>query len=279
MLEHTFRHIPGVGPRTEEDLWCAGCHTWDDALQLPDIPQRRRLVAMEPFLIESQRRREQRDLRWFADRLPVSQHWRLFTLGRPRTAYVDIETTGLDALRHHITTIALYDGQRIRHYVHDQNLRAFVDDIAGYDLLITFNGKGFDVPFIEEALNTRLTMPHIDLRYVLAQVGYRGGLKRIEKAMGFDRGDLADIDGFFAVVLWQDYVRHDNVRALETLLAYNIADTVNMEALMVHAHNLLTAGLPFGYSLRLAVTEPPPNPFTPDMSTVRRLRASLSGWW
>ncbi len=279
MLEYTFRHIPGIGVRTEEQLWNAGYHTWTEVLQAPAHSQSRTLQRMEPHLIDSQRHLEQGDLRWFADRLPANQHWRLFLHGRPRAAYVDIETTGLDALRHHITTITVYDGAQIHHYIHGENLRAFVDDISEYGLLITFNGKGFDVPFMEEALNTRLTMPHIDLRYVLAQAGYSGGLKRIEQAMGFDRGDLADIDGYMAVALWQDYQRHDNQRALETLLAYNTADTVNMEALMVHAHNILTARLPFGQTLRLPVPTPPPNPFTPDRATLQRLRASLSGWW
>ena len=33
MLEHTFCHIPGIGPTTEQALWRQGIHIWEDALQ------------------------------------------------------------------------------------------------------------------------------------------------------------------------------------------------------------------------------------------------------
>jgi hypothetical protein len=33
---------------------------------------------------------------------------------------------------------------------------------------------------------------------------------------------LIDVDGFFAVLLWWDFKRNKNQKALETLLAYNI---------------------------------------------------------
>ena len=28
MLENTFIHIPGIGSKTEENLWCRGIRTW-----------------------------------------------------------------------------------------------------------------------------------------------------------------------------------------------------------------------------------------------------------
>lgn len=46
------------------------------------------------------------------------------------------------------------------------------------------------------------TMPHahIDLRYVLASLGYRGGLKGCERQLGLDRQELQDVDGFFSLI-------------------------------------------------------------------------------
>jgi len=35
MLRHTFIHLPGVGPRTEELLWQEGISTWEEALRHP----------------------------------------------------------------------------------------------------------------------------------------------------------------------------------------------------------------------------------------------------
>jgi uncharacterized protein YprB with RNaseH-like and TPR domain len=52
-----------------------------------------------------------------------------------------------------------------------------------------YNGKTFDVPFIEKYFGIRMNHAHIDLRYVLKSLGYAGGLKRCEKALGLDRGE------------------------------------------------------------------------------------------
>ncbi len=92
-------------------------------------------------------------------------------------------------------------------------------------------------------------------------MGYRGGLKGCERALGLDRGDLASVDGFFAVLLWHDFQRHRNPQALETLLAYNIRDVVNLEPLLVKAYNLKAAQTPFGPGVALRLPVPPREPF------------------
>lgn len=278
MLEQTFCHIPGIGANTEERLWAAGVHSWRAVAGHPGLPPRRAALLTQ-HADESLARLAQRDVPFFADGLPSNQHWRLYPHFRERIAYLDIETTGLGNPGDHITTIALYDGTTIRHYVHGENLQEFKQDIRDYDLLVSFNGKCFDVPFIESYFNMHLPTPHIDLRYVLASLGYRGGLKQIERTLGFDRGDLADVDGFFAVVLWHDYANKGNRAALETLLAYNMVDTVNLEALMVHAYNAKVAKTPFAEALRLPTPTPPPIPFTPDGATVTRLRRQQMFSW
>lgn len=278
MLEQTFCHIPGIGAKTEQGLWAAGICSWREVAGHPELPARR-AAALTQLASESLARLEARDVAFFAERLPSNEHWRLFPHFRDRIAYLDIETTGLGNPGDHITTIALYDGRAIRHYVHGINLPEFSHDILDYDLLVTFNGKCFDIPFIESYFGMRLPTPHIDLRYVLASLGYRGGLKQIERTLGFDRGELAEIDGFFAVILWHDYVKSKNGAALETLLAYNMVDTVNLEALMVYAYNQKVAQTPFAKSLRLPTPVAPPIPFSPDQSTVERLRRRYLGGW
>ena len=84
----------------------------------------------------------------------------------------------MDRFAHQITTVALYDGAVIRTYVRGENLDKFPAGVAQYDLLVTFNGRCFDVPFCEAQFpGLRLDQTHIDLRYVLRSLGYRGGLK------------------------------------------------------------------------------------------------------
>jgi uncharacterized protein YprB with RNaseH-like and TPR domain len=186
--------------------------------------------------------------------------------------YLDIETTGLDLHFNTITTIALYDGQSIKTYVQGQNLDDFIEDIQKYKVIVSYNGKSFDVPFIENYFNIRLNHAHIDLRYILYSLGFRGGLKGCERQLGMDRGELKDIDGFFAVLLWNEYLNTGDQKMLETLLAYNIQDTINLEDLMVTAYNMKLKGTPFYEKLLIADSPPPANPFRVDLETVDKIK-------
>ena len=186
-----------------------------------------------------------RNPNFFGQRLPSNQFWRLFAEFRESIAYLDIETTGLNFCYNSITTIALYDGKSIFTYVDGQNVDEFQENIQRYRVFVTYNGRCFDVPFIMSCLGIKLNQVHIDLRYLLRSLGYTGGLKGCEKKAGIDRGDLEGIDGYFAVLLWDDYRRNKNQKALETLLAYNIRDVVNLEILMVLSCNLRLKDTPF----------------------------------
>jgi uncharacterized protein YprB with RNaseH-like and TPR domain len=211
--------------------------------------------------------------------LPPSQQWRAFPEFRHSVAYLDIETTGLGGPDDHITTISVYDGHVISCYVYGHNLEDFEAEVASHALIVTYNGKGFDVPFIERALGIEMPHAHIDLRYVLASLGYRGGLKGCERQLGIDRQDLRDVDGFFAVLLWNDYIYNHNLRALETLLAYNILDVINLETLMVIAYNKKLQATPFSESHRLPLAPTPPNPLAVDRETIERLQRAQVGWY
>ncbi len=269
MLRHTFCHLKGISTRTELRLWSAGLATWDDALATTQrLPRRLR----HEDLHESARRHGLAEPAWFAERLPSAQTWRLFADFRSRCAYLDIETTGMSDTAV-VTTIALYDGRTVRTYVRGQNLQQFARDVAAYKVLITYNGKCFDLPILRRCLGCRLDQAHIDLRYVLAALGIRGGLKGCERKVGIARPGLEDVDGFVAVLLWREYERRKERRVLDSLLAYNVQDTVNLEALMVHAHNAeldRLAGAPFAAGQRLAAPVLPANPFAADPAVVAR---------
>ena len=213
---------------------------------------------------------------YFVNLLRSNLLWRLFSDFRNSTAYVDIETTGLDGRRNHITTIALYDGRTVSCYVHDRNLGDFKKDIEDYRVIVTYNGTCFDIPFIRAHLAIPMNHVHIDLRYLLKSLGYAGGLKACEKQLGLDRKELGGMDGYFAVLLWDDFIRKRNVQALETLLAYNVQDAVNLETLMVMAYNMKLKNTPFAQTHQLALPDPPEIPFQPDPNTIDRIRTQ--GW-
>ena len=272
MLRNTFCHTPGISARKEGLLWSSGIESWDDVAAAGSLPVSAKLRgALALRVAESIEHLERRDPRYFASTLKPNQHWRLFPDFRHSIAYLDIETTGT-GYGDTITTIALYDGEAIHHYVKDHNLESFKYDIRRYSLLVTYNGKCFDAPVIANYFGAPLRQPHIDLRHVLKSLGYAGGLKACERQLGIHRGALADVDGYFAVLLWRDYVRNRNLAALETLLAYNIQDAVNLEALLILAYNMKLRETPFRRELAIEMPAAPRLPFVANETTIARIR-------
>jgi hypothetical protein len=272
MLEQTFCHIQGIGRSGERKLWQRGIRSWSDLLARPGaVPRVSEHVVVSA--LEQSIEALPGDPRFFTNRLKHDDRWRLFPHFRDRVGYIDIETTGLGT-ECEITTIALYDGERVRTYVNGTNLDDFVDDVGTIELFVSYNGLSFDIPVIEHFFRIELDQAHIDLRYVLSRMGIRGGLKQCEKHLGINRGTLDGIDGSFAVRLWREYQRSGSGPALETLLAYNIEDTVNLERLMVEAYNRNLDTTPFGPDLQLPYPEPPQILHHPDHDVVDMIRAA-----
>jgi len=240
MLRHTFQHIPGLGERRERALWRRGIYTWDDLLA---APQRSGLPATvlrdaQAIIELSEEALRQGNIYFFAQLLPAREHWRLYGAFPHMTAYLDIETGPLGNGRQGITVIGLLAGQEFRSFVHGDNLYTFEPCLRRYDLLVTFNGKTCDLPLIERELGIPIYQAQIDMKVFLHYLGYRGGLKRIERQWGIIREDeIAGLTGFDAVLLWARY-RHGDPTALQRLIAYNRADVVNLEVLLKRGYEL-----------------------------------------
>lgn len=294
MLTRTFVHLPGVGPVFEQKLNQRGIFTWDDAMARPLPCGPAKAGALRALLLESRDRLAAGDAAWFGSRLPPAGQWRLFPHFRHAAAYVDIETNGLAGEYAYITTIALYDGQRVRTYVRGRNLEAFSDDILAYKLLVTWNGRCFDAPILRQELNIPLDKPcptsnrpsnnpngrpndgplaHLDLLPVFRALGLRGGLKAVESRLGLDRGGLSGLDGWDAVRLWRAYDYSGESRFLETLLAYNVADVLSLERLAEYACLAHSGREP---APELAPVRHDLNPHAPDPEALRRTLAGAA---
>ncbi len=276
MLQSTFCHIPQISLKSERRLWEAGLDSWQAVNTCTELPVKRvPFDALCRYVEESHIQLQAGNPQYFEELLPSTEYWRMFPEFRERIAYLDIETTGMNPGWNAVTTIALYDGRRVDWYMQGHNLHRFERDIRCFDILVTYNGKSFDVPFLEQSLGITLDQAQIDLRHVLRSLGFKGGLKGCEKQLGVRRPGLEDVDGYFAVLLWKEYKRQRNEQALETLLCYNIHDAVNLEALLVKAYNLKIKESPFERSHRIAPPKMPKIPFEADRETIGQLKEYL----
>jgi len=154
-----------------------------------------------------------------------------------KRAYLDVETTGLSRHWYELTVIGIglekRSGIRMVQLV-EENLsgKKLLGALKGVDVIYTYNGKRFDLPSIKTHLGVDLAerFEHRDLMYDCWRHSLKGGLKAVERKLGIERV-LKGIDGYMAVQLWWEYINESNLAALETLLAYNREDIVNLATL------------------------------------------------
>lgn len=230
---HCFLHFKGITEEVEANLIKSNIMSWDDLIDgivEESISLRYSQQVLDQIYL-SKKALINKNWEFFTSKLLSKYHYKLLPLSK-KVAYVDIETTGLSKYHHYITTIGIYDGTTSRVFVKGVDLEDAYDYLNQFDVIVTFNGKQFDLPFIEYFSNTKYNCIHLDLRFMLKELGLSGGLKRIEKTLGLKRDELvADIDGFEAVRLWQRYQKGD-LAALELLKQYNIEDIENLEVLL-----------------------------------------------
>ena len=152
-------------------------------------------------------------------------------------AYLDIETTGLGFADCDITVVGMHlcDEKRtdcVQLVGGDVTSYGILETLEGVDIIYTYNGSRFDLPFIHSKLGINLEQLfiHRDLMYDCWRHNLKGGLKAVERQLGIGR-DVKGVDGFEAVRLWWRYVDSFDLEALETLLAYNREDVINLKTL------------------------------------------------
>ena len=85
-----------------------------------------------------------------------------------------------------------------------------------------------------------------------------------------------DVDGYFAVILWNEYKKNNNKNALETLLAYNIEDTINLEVLLEIAYNKNIQKYNFLNLPEIEKNQRPKHNYNIDLRLIKKLRQRFS---
>ncbi len=152
-------------------------------------------------------------------------------------AYLDIETTGLSPWYGEITVVGIhivneFDTRFIQLVGEDITADSILEALEGVEVIHTYNGSRFDLPFIYCRLGVNLAkiFRHCDLMYDCWRNNLYGGFKAVERQLGIQRR-LKGITGHEAVRLWWRYVNDYDEDALATLLEYNKEDVINLKTL------------------------------------------------
>ncbi len=243
MIQRTFQFIPGVGPFLEKDLWSRGIRDWSlfpDAG--PAVLGGKKDAVARNLIRRATESFERRDLADLVALFPTREHWRLYDAFASEAVFFDIETDGGDPQLP--TVVGLFSERAgLELFVEGENLGALPEALAAHRVWVTFNGSLFDVPVLAKHYGVDFPRPmlHLDLRFILQRLGFRGGLKRIEETLGLGRPPhLRGVSGADAVVLWREYQATRRKDVLRFLVEYNLYDAFQLRTLMDLAWNLAT---------------------------------------
>jgi hypothetical protein len=182
----------------------------------------------------------------------------------PRTIFIDLETTGLSGgagMVAFLVGCGYFDlgAFQVRQFLLTSHsgeralLAACAEFFEGADLIVTYNGKTFDVPVMETRwLFHRMEppldgMPHFDMLHPARRLwrhddqGCR--LSTLERTL-FDVQRVGDVPGLEIPSRFFQFVRSGNPCPLEPVLEHNRIDLVSLAAVTAHAVRLVQDGTP-----------------------------------
>lgn len=188
--------------------------------------------------------------------------------GKPRTVFIDLETTGISG---GAGTLAFLVGCgyfdfgafQVRQFLLTSYsaeralLAAVAEFFEGADLIVTYNGKTFDVPVMETRWSFhRMSMPldgvpHFDMLHPARRLwSTRAGqgaddggcrLSTLERVL-FDVRRVGDVPGFEIPSRFFRFLRSGDPRPLEPVLEHNRLDLVSLAAVTARAVRLAQEG-------------------------------------
>lgn len=177
-----------------------------------------------------------------------------FYFGNANINVIDIETTGLDPARTKIILAGILtptvNGTRSRQFfaegAHEEAelLDLYADALSGADILISYNGDRFDIPFAK----TRLARHHrssafngvmsFDIYNVIRNFSHLKKIlpdlkqKTVEDYMGLQRKRADRISGADSVRLYYEYMASKSEKLMEYILLHNRDDIRQLARLL-----------------------------------------------
>lgn len=240
MIKNSFIVLKGIKTNSEKQLWSYGIKDWDNFIAANKIKgiSKNRKLKYDLELKECKKRYLENDIELYL-KFPSRESWRLYGHLKDEAVFIDIE---IGKNREDIILIGLYNGFETKTMVKNYNLdkNIFQNELKKYKLIITYNGKSFDIPAIEKYFGIKINIPHIDLKHCCLNLGLNGGLKEIEKKLNIKRPiNLYDtpFDSYKA------FMASGDKEYLELLIKYNEEDMINLKPIMEYCYNKLKINL------------------------------------
>lgn len=252
MLRATFQHlVRGISAEKEAALWRQGILSWEDFEKrnpLPKPPSDNKDKPAQNSLFSAPRAALRTgNAAFFSKLLNRREHFRIPLAFPEKTIFLDIETTGLSRYYDIITLVGWSSQGSYGVFVRGQDDGGLREIMHDAQVIVTFNGSLFDLPFLRAGFpDLKIPPVHVDLRFLAKRVGLSGGQKSIEQELGIKRpSSVLEIRGDSAPVLWHKY-RRGSLDALKLLIEYNHCDVEGMKYIFddVVAKLFGTLGIP-----------------------------------
>jgi uncharacterized protein YprB with RNaseH-like and TPR domain len=199
---------------------------------------------------------ERREKHWGSLGTPPEEEEALAELagrGLEKALFLDLETGGLASSPVFLAGTMHWNGTDFvlrqyfaRHYGEEGALlRALADQMRGFDTLVTFNGKSYDVPFMSARCVVHGARPSIPERHVDLLHPARRRWKELLpncrlQTLEFHvcrRRRFGDVPGDEVPALYHDYIRRGNPYRLVPVFHHNLLDVITMAEVL---HTLCT---------------------------------------
>lgn len=239
MIEKSFVFLDGVGFKGERNI-LEQVKGWDGFLKVEKIKglSKKAKLFFDRRILEARKKLFNEDVDYFVDKLPKKEMWRLYQQFKDSVLFLDVEIDSFGNL----ILIGMSDGYDSKLMVKGVNLdkEIFLKELSKYKLLVTFNGRSFDIPKIEKEFQIKIKKAHIDLKPLCVNLDWKGGLKEIELKLGVERpkhlrGNPVD--------LWKAFHASGDREYLDLLIAYNEEDVVNLKAVTEKVYGELSKSL------------------------------------
>ena len=180
LLDQSLCQLAGISPMAEIALRNKGIWTGRQLVtQAETLFSPRQAAKIREAYSRIELARENGLLDLLVNSMPCGHRVRVLADYLSQALFLDVETTGLSSNAQIVCISTCLNG-KISSFVRGRNLEQFLLQWSQAGMLVTFNGKHFDMPLVQREFSLSAVPAHIDLRDEARTFGYVVGLKSIE---------------------------------------------------------------------------------------------------